>query len=438
MPFIHYDEAKTAATAWLRAWINRTASIEGGLLVCDLFGKLRLVLRMPGDTFDAAQREAHDALEKASGSWWTGEILRLATTGDSNLPVWEDAWREAQPDAETDRLRHLERHRNRTAWFVDAANPVWQAPEQGPPVIVFYSFKGGVGRSTALASFAMQRARSGDRVCVVDFDLDAPGIGTLFSKDEAGLISPWGVVDYLLERAQGGVPLADYYHRCSRLSDRGEIAVFPAGTIDAEYAQKLTRVDLEEAFPLDASPVERLVSEIRTNLDPQWILLDARSGISAPAAHLLSGLAHLHVLFGTTAVQSWQGLRRAFDRLGRQRVLAGRPQSEMLLVQAMIPPTPEAARHARDTFAEEARQELAELYYAEAPEDATDVTAAQFWDIRDLESADAPHVPATITYDQRLADYLDIAEVADPLCDSTEYQALGSRILGLFEQEPDA
>ena len=38
---------------------------------------------------------------------------------------------------------------------------------------------GGVGRSTALAAFAIQRARLGERVAVVDLDLDAPGIGAL-------------------------------------------------------------------------------------------------------------------------------------------------------------------------------------------------------------------------------------------------------------------
>jgi Mrp family chromosome partitioning ATPase len=82
----------------------------------------------------------------------------------------------------------LDRVRNRVAWFGELGDPPWEvrveAKHKGPPIIVFYSFKGGVGRTTALASFAVQRARAGDRVVVMDADLDAPGIGLLFAAGQ--------------------------------------------------------------------------------------------------------------------------------------------------------------------------------------------------------------------------------------------------------------
>src|SRR5262249_32270779 len=43
-------------------------------------------------------------------------------------------------------------------------------------IISFYSYKGGVGRSMAMANLAVLFARAGFRVLVVDFDLEAPGL----------------------------------------------------------------------------------------------------------------------------------------------------------------------------------------------------------------------------------------------------------------------
>ena len=42
--------------------------------------------------------------------------------------------------------------------------------------ITFYSYKGGVGRSMALANVAYKAVKEGLKVVVLDFDLEAPGI----------------------------------------------------------------------------------------------------------------------------------------------------------------------------------------------------------------------------------------------------------------------
>lgn len=43
-------------------------------------------------------------------------------------------------------------------------------------IITFYSYKGGTGRTMALANTAWILASSGKSVLVVDWDLDAPGL----------------------------------------------------------------------------------------------------------------------------------------------------------------------------------------------------------------------------------------------------------------------
>jgi hypothetical protein len=272
-------------------------------------------------------------------------------------------------------------------------------------------------------------------VVVVDFDLDAPGVGKLLAADDKGATSHWGIVDFLLERAHGVVPLSDYYHPCRRVAGEGDIVVFPAGRIDGEYADKLARVDFDQPPNDTDSPVLHLLRNIHADLKPDWILLDARTGISEPAGFLLSGLAHLHVLFGTTSEQSWHGLTVVIDKLGRQRVLNGRPQAECVLVQALVPAHVEAARYATEAFTERARSAFTDLYYAEEPEDPSD---ERFWDVRDLDSEDAPHVPVPISYEEQLAHFSDIADIADLLAESAAYRILEERIAGRFEQETES
>ncbi|HEU4558674.1 MAG TPA: AAA family ATPase, partial [Longimicrobium sp.] len=53
-------------------------------------------------------------------------------------------------------------------------------------VCTFYSYKGGVGRTMALANVAAELARLGNRVLVLDWDLEAPGIEKYFEDANLG------------------------------------------------------------------------------------------------------------------------------------------------------------------------------------------------------------------------------------------------------------
>ena len=429
MTFLHFDEAKPAAERTVREWLRSTPLITKALLVGDFFGKLRLVLWADA-TPDTGEVERD--LRTGCGAWWSDEVLHVDRADDVTCNLYMKAWDQAQLDSDEPRLAVLDRHRSRTAWFTDVSTP-WAAPEPGPPIIVFYSFKGGLGRSTILASFAIQRARAGERVCVVDFDLDSPGVGRLLAADAKGLTARWGVVDFLLEHPMGDVPLADYYHRCDRVAGAGEVVVFPAGSLDEAYADKLARADMDEAPAARESGLGKLLHRVRDELKPQWILLDARTGISESAGQLLAGIAHLHVLLGTAQDQSWQGLNLVLDRLGKERVVADRAQAEVILVQALVPPG-EAGTLARGAFLARAEREFSERYYAEASENRDE---DKLWDTRDLDSLDAPHVPVPVDYDAKLASFGDIAEVAEALC-AGSYSTIAERIAGRFATETEA
>lgn len=433
MSFVHFDEAKKAAEKQIQNWLNNTPQVEKVLIVWDLLGKCRLALwaNTPVDTYSLEQN-----LKAECQAWWSGDIFRIMEADKVTQSLYGETWEQAH--ARNSKLAILDRHRSRTMWFESQDAPIWQAPDAGPPIIVFYSFKGGLGRSTILASFAIQRAKMGERVCVLDFDLDSPGVGNLLSADSTGLTASWGIVDFLLDIDKGDAPLSDYYHRCDRVAGEGEISVFPAGKVNESYADKLARVDMETDSKLG---LEKLLGRVRNELGPKWILVDARTGISDSAGLLLSGIAHLHVILGTTQNQSWQGLNRVITRCGEERIERGQTQSDMLLVHAMVPADQGKKSHEGDKKPHESVKELHEIFKARSgrefderfyvsPESDKD----NLWSANDMESSQAPHVPVRVDYDSRLASFGDIEPVADILCQAP-YSIIADRISDQFREE---
>ncbi len=67
-------------------------------------------------------------------------------------------------------------------------------------ILTFYSYKGGVGRSMALANIAELLFRQGKKVVIIDWDLEAPGLESYFfeGKEELeAIVSQPGLIDVL-------------------------------------------------------------------------------------------------------------------------------------------------------------------------------------------------------------------------------------------------
>ena len=62
-------------------------------------------------------------------------------------------------------------------------------------VVTFYSYKGGVGRTLALANVAVCLVRWGYRVLCIDWDLEAPGLHLYFKSTVQPDSTPSGLVD---------------------------------------------------------------------------------------------------------------------------------------------------------------------------------------------------------------------------------------------------
>ena len=431
----HLDDAHERAEAWMATWLTARPGSWRVLLVKDVLAKLRIILWCPDRSWESSQREIDEQLKEMACDYWSKSVLRGRDLEHPDGAWQEQAWSAARRHEATNRLRMLDRHLSKTGWFDAPTEPPWTLrAKDAPPIALFYSFKGGAGRSTALAAVALHLAAAGERVAVLDADLDAPGVGLLLAGYD-GAVASYGITDYLLEQrilgSPAGIGTDDYSHRYAADGGvgTGEIVVYPAGRFDHRYMEKLARIDYGESPEGAPHPFVVLLERIRRDLSPSWILIDARAGLGDVSGFLTGGLCHFYVLLGTLAEASWRGLELILERLGGDRVRQDKAQAECVLVASMVPRSDEALfRRCVERFTDRAREAFSEHYYAE-PE-APD----EFWTLDDLESADAPHIPVVLPYDERLATFRDLREVADPILLGSSYAELFERLRAGFRR----
>jgi len=427
----HFDQAHQVALDVLRDLADRSKVVRA-LLFPDIFALIRVALWPPANQSPEQLAELEKMFADRTGPFWGGLWQVTDANSDTEREFLESLWAEGMPDAERPSIVRInECHRSLSAWLRPSRRPPWPNPrlaEGGPPIVSFYAFKDGVGRSTAMAIFAAQRAQAGERVAMVDLDLASSGVDTLLGGVETAQA---GVADYWLEQPWLGeaLNLRDYYIPISQpsLVGAGEIFVFPAGRLNALYLPKLAR--LEFAPPNTGKhPLETLLLHIRDALAPDWILIDAQAGFSETAGFVLGGLAHLTVLFGGASDAHWRGLRLAVQRLGADRIRCGQPQDECMLVFGMAPANPEVAYLAETQFLRQAEAAFEADYYLPDSQDESD----NFWCLRDMESRDAPHRPAVLYYSQYLAYCRRPEDLVAYGLSAGDYRQLGERIADRF------
>jgi len=154
----------------------------------------------------------------------------------------------------TGRLSTLERG-------VVGSNWLRSRPEPGETPanrVALYSFKGGVGRSTAAFMLAQHLGQEGYCVLAVDLDLESPGLGALLRDNKK--LPEYGLVDYLAESAVGNEEGLDLVAKTTtvQVDGNGEVWVAPAwgrSRDSYDYLAKLNRAYLD--LPIRDHPGER-------------------------------------------------------------------------------------------------------------------------------------------------------------------------------------
>jgi hypothetical protein len=273
----------------------------------------------------------------------------------------------------------------------------------GVPRVVFYSIKGGVGRSTALAATAWALAQQGRRVLVLDVDLESPGLSSALLPEERR--PAYGITDWLVEDlVDNGDAVFDDLIATSPLSHDGEIYVVPAhGREPGEYISKLGRVWMAKAHADGGREswsrrLARLIDALAERISPDIVLIDSRAGIDEVAASCITDLgAELILLFALDGEQTWSGYRvlfRHWNRAGKAREIRERLQ----LVGAMIPDDEGRVAYF-EGLRERAWSVFAGELYDEVPPGET---TAELFSYEETDDA-APHYPWPIRWNRGFA-----------------------------------
>jgi MinD-like ATPase involved in chromosome partitioning or flagellar assembly len=214
-----------------------------------------------------------------------------------------------------------------------------------PAIVTFYSLRGGVGRTTALASTASILASRGRRVLCIDMDLEAPGLSFLLGGREPG--NDQGVVPMLLAFERGDdVDIRDHVQRVTEVD---ELYCLPAGRLSADYAERLRLIDPENWYLETPNPLYRLIESAEASaLHPDIILIDARTGISPASAPLLFDISDLSVICFFPHPQARRGtellVKALLNSTSRRSAdtLAVTPEPRFIV--APVPPGPSARR----------------------------------------------------------------------------------------------
>jgi len=205
-----------------------------------------------------------------------------------------------------------------------------------PRFVAFYSYKGGVGRTLALANVAWDMVSRGKNVLLVDFDLEAPGLDHFRAfrggrTSRKGPAAPReGVVEYLRETLARGEPperLDAYCHRCASpppapdYPAAGELWLMPAGRHDQpDYTEFLQEFDWNDFYARRDGwrLMEHLRGHLAEHCRPDYVLMDARTGYTEIGGVVTRQLADMVVMLFNLNDQSLAGSQQVYEALIRQ------------------------------------------------------------------------------------------------------------------------
>lgn len=189
--------------------------------------------------------------------------------------------------------------------------------------ISVHSYKGGTGRTLAVAQLAVLLTRFKRSVVAIDLDVEAPGLAARLESTFKS--SP---------QDQGLVRHAQIFQQTSKLIDLAQFSITlhpkfqlltpgnPFGDRSA-YWKTLSQMNHFEGESV-VSYFERLKAEIAQKVGPDYLLIDAPSGFSSLAGICVNLLPDIVISLSTNEIDSLLGANRA-ARNNEERRYQGHP-----------------------------------------------------------------------------------------------------------------
>ncbi|MCP4377523.1 MAG: hypothetical protein GY794_15270 [bacterium] len=222
-------------------------------------------------------------------------------------------------------------------------------------IYTFYSYKGGVGRTMALANVAELFRRRGKRVLMIDWDLEAPGLEQFFFQGEKleELRDRPGIMELLQDykrQMTGPLDLSDRERwpfkkpqdSALRLkadsSSSGELWLLTPGRRSAAhfsaYTQAVLNFNWQDFYENWAGEgyFDWFRRQCKSFAD--LILIDSRTGVTEMGGVCTYHLADIVVLLCAANNQNIQGTLKMVEKLsheGLQSMRGGRPLKTMVL-----------------------------------------------------------------------------------------------------------
>jgi MinD-like ATPase involved in chromosome partitioning or flagellar assembly len=262
-----------------------------------------------------------------------------------------------------DRPRRLavlfdENDQGRNGHRVHIVRPLWPDADQdpgplkplpeSPKLVAFYSYKGGVGRSTTLLATLgalLEQRDPGATVLVVDADLEAPGLTLELpgSPDRFSLLDFLALVHDAEDWHSEVLPLA-----AERLAVNRELVELPSGRAsfyflpayrgggqenDQLFAPPVTMEQLVRARHRAHVVADALVA-LGAKIGAQAVLVDLRAGVNELSSPLMLDPRVQNILVTSCSHQSLEGTMHVLHRLEHRASRETRP----VVVLSLIPP----------------------------------------------------------------------------------------------------
>ena len=255
-----------------------------------------------------------------------------------------------------------------------------------------YSVKGGVGRTTTAAVLAWHLARKGERVLLIDLDVESPGVSTAVLDPAAQ--PEFGIADWFVEDlvGQGANVLERMVATPSWPQElEGHVFVVPAHGMDpGEYLAKLGRVYMGAGGSW-CDRLRRLLRGLEERCAPSVVLMESRSGLHDVAAATVTDVDAQALLFGVDSESSWADYGVLF-RHWQAEGLATKIRERLSIVSALTPPDRSVE------YLEGFRERSWNLFRGLYDHQTENASAASFsFDVNDVS---APHQPMPVYWNQ--------------------------------------
>ena len=363
-------------------------------LVRDLSGRVRLSVSDEIETDETCR----EALQHLAGR--LGEALgahgclpqdAVLFAAPAMLKILDET---AQKFSGLDRVYWVDRLVTGRDWWTVGDSRQTEPPRR----CTLFSVNGGVGRSTTAAVLAWHLSRKGERVLVVDLDLESPGLSSAML--DARIRPKFGVTDWFVEDlvGQGGRVLEQMTAAPTWAQDfEGDVRVAPAhGSTPGEYLAKLGRVYSDIRGVSWTERLAKLLKSLEDGLEPTIVLLESRSGLHDIAAATVTDLNAQVLLFAIDSENNWTDYDILF-RHWQDRGLATKIRERLSIVSALTPEI-DAERYLR-YFRERSWDLFRDRLYDHAAPSAVPGYDFSFA----LDDEDAPHNPIAIHWTRGLA-----------------------------------